>query len=91
MGCGIVKVGHRPAASSSAFQVNFLSFCIHFQNQIFWTFSHFTQGDWRKHHGANKESLYVLEPVIESLIQLLVQSILVYIVLGPSALWVKPH
>ena len=33
---------------------------------------------------ANKELLYVIEPVIESLIQLLVQSILVYIVLGPS-------
>ena len=42
------------------------------------------QGDWRKHHEANKELLYVIEPVIESLVQLLVQSILVYVVLGPS-------
>ena len=42
------------------------------------------QGDWRKHHEANKELLYVIEPVIESLIQLLVQSILLYVVLGPS-------
>ena len=46
--------------------------------------SNLIQGDWRKHHGANKELLYVIEPFIESLIQLLVQSILVYIVLGPS-------
>ena len=43
-----------------------------------------TQGDWKKHHGANKDLLYVIEPVIESLLQLLVQSILVYVVLGPS-------
>ena len=42
------------------------------------------QGDWKKHHGANKDLLYVIEPVIESLLQLLVQSILVYVVLGPS-------
>ena len=42
------------------------------------------QGDWRRHHEANKELLYVIEPVIESLVQLLVQSILVYVVLGPS-------
>ena len=48
------------------------------------TLSHLIEGDWRKHHVANKELLYVIEPVIESLIQLLVQSILVYIVLGPS-------
>ena len=27
------------------------------------------QGDWAKHHGANKDLLYVIEPVIESLLQ----------------------
>ena len=43
-----------------------------------------TQGDWRKHHRDNKDSLYVIEPVIESLLQLLVQSILLYVVLGPG-------
>ena len=46
--------------------------------------SHLIQGDWRKYHEANNELLYVMEPVVESLIQLLVQSTLVYIVLGPS-------
>ena len=29
----------------------------------------FTQGDWKKYHGANKDLLYVIEPVIESLLQ----------------------
>ena len=52
--------------------------CVQFQKP------NLIQGDWRKHHEANKELLYVIEPVIESLIQLLVQSILVYVVLGPS-------
>ena len=30
-----------------------------------------TQGDWRKNHTANKDSLYVIEPVIESLLQVI--------------------
>ena len=46
---------------------------------------HLIQGDWREHHRANKDSLYVIEAVVESLLQLLVQSILVYVVLGPDA------
>ena len=54
------------------------SYCIQFRKP------HLMQGDWRRHHEANKELLYVIEPVIESLVQLLVQSILVYVVLGPS-------
>ena len=54
------------------------SYCIQF------TKPNLMQGDWRRHHEANKELLYVIEPVIESLVQLLVQSILVYVVLGPS-------
>ena len=52
--------------------------CFHHQFLIL------TQGDWRKHHRDNKDSLYVIEPVIESLLQLLVQSILLYVVLGPG-------
>ena len=46
---------------------------------------HLIQGDWREHHRANKDSLYVIESVVESLLQLLIQSILVYVVLGPGA------
>ena len=42
------------------------------------------EGDWKKYHGTNKDLLYVFEPVVESLLQLLVQSILLYVVLGPS-------
>ena len=42
------------------------------------------EGDWKKYHGANKDLLYLFEPVVESLLQLLVQSILLYVVLGPS-------
>ena len=47
-----------------------------------------TQGDWRKNHTANKDSLYVIEPVIESLLQvteliieclLLVRSYLIFV------------
>ena len=41
------------------------------------------QGDWEKYHKESKD-LYVIEPVIESLLQLLVQSILLYVVLGPG-------
>ena len=41
------------------------------------------QGDWKKYHKESKD-LYVIEPVIESLLQLLVQSILLYVVLGPG-------
>ena len=41
------------------------------------------QGDWRSSHRRCKQQVYVLEPVVESLLQLLVQSVLTYIVLGP--------
>ena len=43
----------------------FVTSCI-----IMW---YLTQGDWKKNHAAKKDSLYVIEPVIESLLQVIVK------------------
>ena len=57
-------------------------------------------GDWEKEHEINQKTLYVIEPVIESLLQVtnrrfqiplniydlqtFVQSVILYIVIGPG-------
>lgn len=42
------------------------------------------QGDWEEGQEAKKDLLHVVEPVVESLIQLIVQSVIIYVVLGPK-------
>ena len=45
------------------------------------------EGDWKKYHGANRDLLYMFEPVVESLLQLLVQTLLLFVVVGPQRTW----
>ena len=40
--------------------------------------------DWEEGQEAKKDLLHVVEPVVESLIQLIVQSVIIYVVLGPK-------
>ena len=42
------------------------------------------KGNWKSSHKRYKKQVYLLEPVAESLLQFLVQSVLAYIVLGPG-------
>ena len=42
------------------------------------------KGDWKSSHEKYKK-VYLLEPVVESLLQFLVQSVLAYIVLSPDS------
>ena len=42
------------------------------------------KGDWRASHRRNVGQVYMLEPVVEAFLQFLIQSALVYIVLGPG-------
>ena len=43
------------------------------------------KGDWKSSHEKYKKQVYLLEPVVESLLQFLVQSVLAYIVLSPDS------
>ena len=48
------------------------------------------QGDASIYHEKNKMQLYVLVPVVESLLQFLVQSVIIYNMVGPHLVKTEP-